>query len=65
MGFTMFMIVLNEGVNNATGAIFVAAINGHDLAAIYDFDTFIEELIVCNWYIKTQHIKNMHLVVNT
>ena len=44
-----------EIVINATGAIFVAAINGHDLAAIYDFHTSIEEIIVCKWYIKAQH----------
>ena len=34
-------------------------------ATIHDFETSVEELIVCNWFIKTQHIRDMHLVVNT
>ena len=48
-------------VDNVTGAIFVAPW----LAAISDFDTVVEGLIICNWFIKTKHIWNMHLVVNT
>ena len=34
-------------------------------ATIHDFETSVEELIVCNWFIQTQHIRDMHLVVNT
>ena len=34
-------------------------------ATIHDFETSVEELIVCYWFIKTQHIRDMHLVVNT
>ena len=34
-------------------------------ATIHDFETSVEELIVCYWFIKTHHIRYMHLVVNT
>ena len=34
-------------------------------ATIHDFETSVEELIVCNWFIKTQHIRDMYLLVNT
>ena len=34
-------------------------------ATIHDFETSVEELIVCNWLIKTQHIWDMQLMVNT
>ena len=34
-------------------------------ATIHDFETSVEELIVSNWFMKTQHIIDMYLVVNT
>ena len=45
--------------------MFAAAINGHDWQPFWDFDAFVEQLIICNRFIKTQHIKNVHLLVNT